>query len=217
MPKGTRKRRAKLGLEPDSWLSLPKPPLDLSSQGSPAPACPLTPASILHQKKQTVGNASSLVSHILSPPPLPDPSIWKHGQSEAAIGALGNWHWALREEQATLPLPGGGVGPGPAPVVTAAEQPAPRKSAAPDPKPEMQVSRPLPVVLSEAKANKAGRGSASVPRGPPPRNAEKPLRTQGSHSTRGSCSDGPSQTLVLLPAVSFPSCAENMAKPPRIL
>lgn len=74
------------------------------------------------------------------------------------------------------------MGPRPVPTVTAAclSPPTLRETAAADPKPEMQVSLPLPISpQTEAKSNKAGRGSASVPRGPLPGAAEKPPRTAG--------------------------------------
>ena len=166
MPKGTRKRRAKLGLEPDSWLFLPKPPLDLSFQGSPAPARPLPPASILHQKKANCGQHQLPgVPHSLTSPSA-RPLHLEARTVGAAIGALGNWHWALREEQATLPLPGGGVGPRSPPVVPTAEPPAPRESAAPDPKPEMRVSRLCQRCSSRPKQTQPG-GEVPLSPGPP--------------------------------------------------
>lgn len=180
MPKGTCKRRAKLGLEPDSWLFLPKPPSDLSSQGSPAPVHPLPPASILHQKKANCGQRQLPgVPHSLTSPssrPL---------HLEARTVGSSNWcprGLALGPERGAghLSPSWGWSGAGPAPVVTAAEPPAPRESAAPDPKPEMQVSLPLPIPCSaQAKANKAGRGSASALRGPPPQGRRETTQDPG--------------------------------------
>lgn len=169
MPKGTRQRRAKLGLEPDSWLSS-QAPFRSQFPGQPN-SCPPPPTSKHSPSKKANCGQRQLpgVPHSLTSPSARPLHL------EARTVGSSNWcprGLALGPERGAghLSPSWGWSGAGPAPAVTVAEPPAPRESAAPDPKPEMQVSLPLPIPSSaEAKANKARRGSASALRGPPPR------------------------------------------------
>lgn len=130
----------------------------------------------------------------LSPPPLLEPSIWKHGQSEAATGAS-NWLWALREKQATFPF----LGVEWARACTSSDC---SRTACPQESVQHQTQNQkcksaclCQSCSARPKQNKATGGKCSVLRGPPPQECRETTQDPGLTAPCGSCSDGLSQTL----------------------